>query len=159
MRLEDHVKNAYCESAEGRRTGDTAAELIGIRHYIRGAKNIVVPNRNTVKIMTINEVLGTYGLARATHLECDTSCCDMSRMPTITKALMALDCTSCDLVIARGRLGLPGSGSMLVIVDLKGRILTAGLSPSHVVHKKPVAEAVRDEMVMALERVGFRPQE
>ncbi len=159
MNLDEQVKNAYFESANGIRTGDTASELDGIRSYIRRAGKIIIPNRTAVKIMVINEVLVQYGLVPATHLLCDTTSCDLSRMPAITKALMALDSSSCDLVIARGRLGLPGSGSMLVIMDAKGRILTMGLSPSHIIHGKPVAEAVKDEMVMALERIGFHPQE
>ena len=156
MLLENSVKNAYDESTNGKRSGDTVAELECIREYILAAREIVVPNRNDLKITAINKVLEEFGLAEAKHLRCDTTSCDMSRMPSITKALMGLDISRCDLVIARGRLGIPGSGSMLVIMDSKGRILTAGLSPSHVIHGKPVEEAVRDECTTALERVGFQ---
>ncbi|AGB01915.1 MULTISPECIES: DUF3236 domain-containing protein [Methanoregula] len=156
--MEDLIRGAYHESLAGARKGDTDAELEAIRHYIRGARTIIVPNRNTVKISVINTVLAEFGLPRAVHLHCDTNCCDISRMPALTKALMALDISGCDLVIARGRLGMPGSGSMLVILDNRGRILTAGLSPSHSIHKKPVELAVHDEMVMALERIGLTSQ-
>lgn len=68
---------------------------------------------------------------------------------------MALDIVDCDLVIARGRLGVPGSGSMLVIMDSKGRILSAALSPPHIIHKKSVEKAVKDEMTTALKRIGL----
>ena len=155
MELDIVVKKGYGESLAGTRAGDRDEELDVIRQYIRTAASIIVPNRNDVKVTTINTVLREYGLGCATHLHCQTHCCDLTRMPAVTKALMALDITSCDLVIARGRLGVPGSGSMLVFLDAKGRLLTAGISPSHVVHRKPVADAVRDEMVMALERIGF----
>jgi hypothetical protein len=155
MNIEESIKNAYRESANNTRTGDTTAELDAIRTVIRNSKSIVVPNRNGVKITVINEVLKEFGLTQATHLQCDTYSSDLSRMPAVTKATMALDVSESDLVIARGRLGVPGSGSMLVVMDAKGRILTAGFSPSHVIHGKPVADAVRDEMRMALERIGF----
>jgi len=158
MSLEKTTKNAYHESVTGIRKGDTPTELEEIRQYICTSKKIVVPNRTGEKITAINRVLCEFGLARAKHLHIDTDSCDVSRMPALTKARMALDVTDCDLVIARGRLGIPGSGSMLVIMDAKGRILSAALSPSHVVHGKPVTESVRNEMRTALERIGMEPQ-
>lgn len=157
MSFETCIQNAYRESLAGIRRGDTVGELDAIRHYIMSAREIVVPNRNDVKILVINEVLAEFGMVRAKHLNCETDCCDLSRMPVITKALMALDISGADLVIARGRLGMPGSGSMLVIMDSRGRILSAAVSPSHVVHGKPVADAVRDEMKATLERIGISP--
>ena len=63
--------------------------------------------------------------------------------------------SECDLIIARGRLGIPGSGSLLIFIDNKGRILTAGMSPSHVIHQKSLEEAVYEEAVEALEKIGF----
>lgn len=155
VEMDESIRNGYRESLAGIRKGDTAKELALVCQYIRSARKIIVPNQNDVKVAAINEVLEEYGLCRAIHLHCETRCCDLTRMPAVTKALMALDTTSCNLVIARGRLGVPGSGSMLVFLDAKGRILTAGLSPSHVIHKKTVSESVRDEMVMALERIGL----
>ncbi|WP_319578793.1 DUF3236 domain-containing protein [uncultured Methanospirillum sp.] len=155
MELEQIVENAYYESVTGVRTGDTKNECREIRRYIRDAEEIVIPNHNEEKVVAINEVLEEFGLSQAKHLQIHTDACDLSRMPAMTKAIMALDICSCDLVIARGRLGIPGSGSILVILDKKGRILTASLSPPHIVHGKPVSEAVRDEMTAALERIGF----
>lgn len=159
MSLDSPTKNAYHESLQGRRRGDRPEELAAIRQYIRAAKKIVVPNRNGGKLTVINEVLREFGLAQAHLLPVETSCSDLSRMPALTKALMALDTTDCDLVIARGRLGIPGSGSMLVILDVKGRVLSAALSPSHVVHGGPLPDTVKSEMKAALERIGFRPGE
>jgi len=155
MELEQIVENAYYESVTGVRTGDTKIECREIRRYIRDSKEIVIPNHNETKVTAINQVLEEFGLTKARHLQIHTDACDLSRMPAMTKAVMALDICSCDLVIARGRLGIPGSGSMLIILDQKGRILSASLSPPHIIHGKPVTEAVSDEMTEALERIGF----
>ena len=155
MNLDQVIENAYFESVIGVRKGDSYSETEEIRRYIRNAREIVIPNHNDEKVTVINEVLEAFGLTQAKHLEVHTNSCDISRMPAVTKALMALDISSCDLVIARGRLGIPGSGSMLILVDNKGRILSAALSPSHIIHGKTVTDAVRDEMQSALERIGF----
>ena len=50
---------------------------------------------------------------------------------------------------------MPGSGSLLVIMDNKGRVLSAATSPSHVLHGKKVEDAVKDEITQALLRIGF----
>lgn len=155
MSMEEKIRIAYHQSATGTRKGDTLGEVEEIKRYIQKSADIVIPNWNDEKILVINEVLSEFGLAKAKHLEFHTNCSDLSRMPAITKALMALDITGCDLVIARGRLGVPGSGSMLVIMDNKGRILTASLSPAHLLHNKEVGEAVRDEITRALEKTGL----
>ena len=155
MNFEETVGNAYQESVDDVRFGDTEDELIALRNHIRSCKKIVVPNKNTVKTSAINEVLTRFNLPSANHLCIHTNSADLSRTPAITKALMALDITDCDLVIARGRLGVPGSGSLLVIMDKKGRILTAATSPSHILHGKDVSEAVKDEITEALVRIGF----
>ncbi|BDZ68052.1 DUF3236 domain-containing protein [Methanobacterium ferruginis] len=155
MNIEKTIKNAYQESVRDERFGDTEDELIALRNHIRSCKRIVVPNKNTVKTSAINEVLTEFNLPSADHLCIHTNSADLSRTPAITKALLALDICDCDLVIARGRLGVPGSGSLLVIMDKKGRILSAATSPSHIVHGKEVEEAVKDEITQALLRIGF----
>ncbi|HJK77689.1 MAG TPA: DUF3236 domain-containing protein [Methanocorpusculum sp.] len=159
LSLEQIIASGYRESGEGTRTGDTPRELAAIRTYIRHAGRIVVPNHNTDKITAINAVLAEFGLRSAEHLCIPTTAPDQTRMPAVSKALLALDITGADLVIARGRLGIPGSGSLLVIMDARGRILSAALSPPHIVHEKSVPDAVRSELKDALERIGFgRPQ-
>lgn len=155
MTMEKLIKKAYVESAEGRRQGDKIKEVKEIQKYILNAKNIVVPNKTKEKVKAINEVLEKFGIQKAKHLKFYTDACDLNRTPAISKALMALDIVDCDLVIARGRLGVPGSGSMLVIMDSKGRILSAALSPPHIIHKKSVEKAVKDEMITALKRIGL----
>ena len=150
--LDEIIFKAY---TSGDRKGDSAEEVEAVREYTRSAEKIVVPTKNDEKIKAINEVLESFGLSKARKLEIDTGFADYTRLPALTKALIALDVCECDLVIARGRLGVPGSGAMLVIVDSKGRLLTASLSPPHVLHGKSIEEAVRDELEQALRRIGF----
>ena len=156
MKLEKIIKNACEESISESRTGDTEDEIKFIQNYLKSAQKIIVPSRNTVKLNIINRVLKEFGLQEAEQLHINTSAADLNRLPALSKAIMALDQCECDLIISRGRLGVPGSGSMLVIIDKKGRILTAATSPSHVVHKKEVKDAVSGEIVHALERIGLK---
>ncbi|MDI9623558.1 MAG: DUF3236 domain-containing protein [Methanothermobacter sp.] len=153
--LEEHIKKAYNESAERKRTGDKEIEVEKIKEYILSAKNITIPNWDQKKLKSINKVLKEFGLPKAKGLKIHTNAADLTRMPTITKALMAVDTTDSDLVIARGRLGAPGSGSMLVIMDRKGRILSAAISPPHIIHGKSLEEAVEEELKTALQRLGL----
>ena len=153
--LEDLIKESYNESSKGKRKGDKKIEVEKIREYILSAKNIIIPNRDGKKIETINKVLAEFNLPKARGVKIHTNAADLTRMPTITKALMAVDTTDCDLAIARGRLGVPGSGSMLIIMDRKGRILSAAISPPHVIHGKSLEKAVEEELKTALKRIGL----
>ena len=156
MAFEKMIQNAFEESRNDCRFGDTLDEIAEIQEYIRNAEKIYVPNKNGIKVEVLNEVLKSYGLPEAEMLQIDTNTADTSRIPALAKAYMALDQSDADLIIARGRLGIPGSGSLLVFIDNKGRILTAGTSPSHVIHKKSIEEAVYEEACEALEKIGFK---
>ncbi len=155
MNFEDIIGDAYEESLEGRRFGDKKEELRAIQDYIKSAKNIVTPTENEGKINAINEVLESFGLPNAKRVEIKTNAADLTRLPSLSKAFMALDLCKCDLIIARGRLGVPGSGSLLVLMDKKGRVLSAATSPPHIIHKRRLKDAVKEEMTYALERIGL----
>ena len=156
MAFEKMIRNAFEESRDNCRFGDTLEEISEIQDYIRNAEKIYVPNKNGIKVEVLNEVLSEYGLPEAEILQIDTNTADTSRIPALAKAYMALDQSDADLIIARGRLGIPGSGSLLIFIDGKGRILTAGTSPSHVIHGKTIEEAVYSEACEALEKIGFK---
>ncbi|AGN15933.1 MULTISPECIES: DUF3236 domain-containing protein [Methanobrevibacter] len=156
MSFEKMIKNAFEESENNCRFGDKIEEVHEIQTYIKNAKKIYVPNKNGIKVKVLNKVLKEYGLNEAHILKINTNFADTSRIPALSKAYIALDQCDCDLIISRGRLGVPGSGSLLVFIDNKGRILTAGSSPSHAVTSKPLEEAVYMEAVEALEKVGFK---
>ena len=156
MTFEKMIRNAFEESRNDCRFGDTLEEITEIQEYIRNAQKICIPNKNGIKVEVLNNVLKSYGLNEAEMLQIDTNTADTSRIPALAKAYMALDQSDADLIIARGRLGIPGSGSLLIFIDNKGRILTAGTSPSHAIHKKPIEEAVYEEACEALEKIGFK---
>jgi hypothetical protein len=159
MAFEKMIKNAFEESRNNCRFGDTLEEITEIQEYIKNAKKIYVPNKNGIKVDILNKVLSEYGLPKAKILQINTNTADTSRIPALAKAYMALDQSDADLIIARGRLGIPGSGSLLIFIDNKGRILTCGTSPSHLIHQKSLEQAVYDESCEALEKIGFKKQE
>lgn len=156
MAFEKMIRNAFEESRNNCRFGDTLEEIAEIQDYIKNAENICIPNKNGIKVEVLNKVLNEYGLPEAGILQINTNTADTSRIPALAKAYMALDQSDADLIIARGRLGIPGSGSLLIFIDNKGRILTAGTSPSHLIHKKTIEEAVYSEACEALEKIGFK---
>ncbi len=159
MAFEKMIKNAFEESRNNCRFGDTLEEVNEIQKYIKNAEKIYIPNKNGIKVEVLNEVLSEYGLPQAKILQIDTNTADTSRIPALAKAYIALDQSDADLIIARGRLGIPGSGSLLIFIDNKGRILTCGTSPSHAVHKKSIEEAVYSEACEALEKIGFKKKQ
>ena len=154
MAFEEMIKKASAQSFDGVRKGDTIEEIKEIQEYIRNSK-IIIPNKNGIKVEVMNSVLSKFGIPPAECLYVNTDFADYSRMPAIAKARIAVDQSDADLVIARGRLGIPGSGSLLVFMDNKSRILTAGSSPSHVIHKQSLEEAVYNETIQALKKIGF----
>ena len=156
MAFERMIRNAFEESRNNCRFGDTLEEIAEIQDYIRNAQKICIPNKNGIKVKVLNGVLKEYGLPEAEILQINTNTADTSRIPALAKAYMALDQSDADLIIARGRLGIPGSGSLLVFIDNKGRILTAGTSPSHIIHEKSIETAVYEEACEALEKIGFK---
>ena len=158
MAFEKMIQNAFEESLNDSRFGDTLEEIQEIQNYIKNAKKVYIPNKNGIKVEVLNKVLEEYNLPQAEILQLNTNTADTSRIPALAKAYIALDQSDADLIIARGRLGIPGSGSLLIFIDNKGRILTCGTSASHVIHKKTIEEAVYNEACEALEKIGFNKE-
>lgn len=156
MEFSEIIRMAAEESIGGIRRGDKESEVKAIQDYIKNAELIIVPNKNGLKLDSINQALNEFGLNSAICKNINTNFADCSRLPAINKCLMAVDQFEANLFIARGRLGLPGSGSLLIFMDSKGRILTAGSSPSHVIHKNSLGSSVYNETVQALERIGLK---
>lgn len=155
MAFEKMIKKAFEESRNNCRFGDTLEEIGEIQDYIKNAEKIYIPNKNGIKVEVLNQVLNEYGLQNAQILHINTNTADTSRIPALAKAYMALDQSDADLIISRGRLGIPGSNSLLIFIDNKGRILTCATSPSHLIHGKTLEEAVYSEACEALEKIGF----
>ena len=159
MAFENMIKNAFEESRNNTRFGDTLEEINELQDYIKNARKIYIPNKNGIKVEVLNKVLKEYGLNEAKILQINTNTADTSRIPALAKAYMALDQSDAELIIARGRLGIPGSGSLLIFIDNKGRILTCGTSPSHLIHQKSLEDAVYSEACEALEKIGFKKED
>ncbi|AAB98479.1 conserved hypothetical protein [Methanocaldococcus jannaschii DSM 2661] len=153
--MEEIIKKAFIESINNIRRGDKEEELKKIQEKIVNAKKIVVATNNQKKFKVIRDIMLRVCNAEIKMLDIDTRFADLTRMPALTKGLIALDIEKADLYIARGRLGAPGSGSMLVILDEKGRVLTASLSPSSVIHKEDIEERIKKELIEALSRIGI----
>ncbi|ACV24542.1 DUF3236 domain-containing protein [Methanocaldococcus fervens] len=153
--MEEIIKNAFIESINNTRRGDKREEVKKIQEKIINAKKIVVATNNQKKFKVIRDIMLRICNAEIKMLNIDTRFADLTRMPALNKGLMAVDTEKADLYIARGRLGVPGSGSMLIILDEKGRVLTAALSPSSVIHKEDIEERIKKELIEALKRIGI----
>ena len=159
--LVSSVKNAYLESVGGNRRGDKEEELEVIKKIILSAKNIVVATNNPKKFKVVKDILSEILDKEknknivVSKIDIPTEVSDLTRMPALNKGLIAVDTSNADIVIARGRFGVPGSGSMLLIMDNKGRILTGSLSPSSIIHKESIENTVKNELIDALKRIGI----
>ncbi len=152
--MEDIIKNAYLESLFKKRKGDKIEEVERIKNTILNAKKIVVSTNNQKKFNVIKSIMEKICKADIKMIDINTELADLTRMPAVYKGLIAVDTEDADIYISRGRLGVPGSGAMLVILDKKGRILSASLSVSSALDKRNIEEKVREELITALRRVG-----
>ncbi|WP_421077141.1 FeGP cofactor biosynthesis guanylyltransferase HcgB family protein [Methanothermococcus sp. Ax23] len=161
MKIEESIKCAYVESYNGTRKGDKKEEVELIKQTILNAKNIVVATNNPKKFKVVRDILleildkEKNKNIVVSKIDMPTEVSDLTRMPALNKGLIAVDTSNADIVIARGRFGVPGSGSMLLIMDNKGRILTGSLSPSSIIHKESIEDTVKNELIDALKRIGI----
>lgn len=155
MNIENTIKSAYEESLNNARFGDKIEEIDTIQSTIKSAKNVTVATSNEKKFKVVSDIISRITDANISMLEIPTNSADLTRMPALNKGLIAVDSSDADLIITRGRLGIPGSGSLLIIMDKKGRILTGSVSPSSIIHKNPIDKTVELELIVALERIGI----
>nr|5D5P_A Chain A, HcgB [Methanococcus maripaludis S2]5D5P_B Chain B, HcgB [Methanococcus maripaludis S2]5D5P_C Chain C, HcgB [Methanococcus maripaludis S2]5D5P_D Chain D, HcgB [Methanococcus maripaludis S2] len=155
MNIENTIKSAYEESLNNARFGDKIEEIDAIQSTIKSAKNVTVATSNEKKFKVVSDIISRITDANISMLEIPTNSADLTRMPALNKGLIAVDSSDADLIITRGRLGIPGSGSLLLIMDKKGRILTGSVSPSSIIHKNPIDKTVELELITALERIGI----
>ena len=161
MKIEESIRRAYIESYNGTRKGDKKEEVELIKQTILNAKNIVVATNNPKKFKVVKDILleildkEKNKNIVVSKIDIPTEVSDLTRMPALNKGLIAVDTSNADIIIARGRFGVPGSGSMLLIMDNKGRILTGSLSPSSIIHKKSIEDTVKSELIDALKRIGI----
>lgn len=156
MNIEETIKTAYGESLNSARFGDKFEEIDAIQSIIKSAKSVVVATRNEKKFKVVFNIISKITDANISMIEIPTNSADLTRMPAVSKGLIAVDSSDADIIISRGRLGIPGSGSFLLIMDKKGRILTGSISPSSIIHKNPIDKTVELELINALERIGIK---
>ncbi len=160
--MEEIIKKAYNESLNKNRFGDKLEEIKSIQNKILYAKKIIISTNNNEKFKIIHKILISLytvynkNIPLIEKLDISTYAVDLTRFPAINKGLIGVDTTDGDIIISRGRLGVPGSGSMLVILDNKGRCLSASLSPSSLIHKNNIEKTVEKELINALNRVGLK---
>ncbi|AXI25226.1 hypothetical protein CFE53_03295 [Methanofervidicoccus sp. A16] len=158
-KLETYIRKAYLESSRGERKGDKWEEVETIKNYILNSKKVAIATNNINKFRIIKDTLieKVYKDRDVDIFKVDipTEVADLTRLPALSKGLIAVDTTDAHLVIARGRLGVPGSGSILLIMDGKGRILSGSISPPSVIHKRSIEDTVREELLEALRRIGI----
>ncbi|MBP2172156.1 FeGP cofactor biosynthesis guanylyltransferase HcgB family protein [Methanococcus voltae] len=166
------VKNSYVQSLENCRNGDRIEEIEAIQNLIKNSKKIVVATSNGKKFKVVKNIILKVLDTHTNHntisncknnqnniiiemLDICTNSADLTRMPALTKGMIAVDTTNADLIIARGRLGVAGSGSLLLVMDGKGRILTGAMSPSSIIHNESIEHKIEFELLKALEKIGI----
>ncbi|WP_088334983.1 FeGP cofactor biosynthesis guanylyltransferase HcgB family protein [Methanopyrus sp. KOL6] len=154
--LRETLLKAWRESWKGTRRGDKKREVERLREYLTSADRLAVVTGNENKLRAVNRVLRRFGLSEAEMVRVPTEMADATLCPAIFKAIMGVQASNADVVIARGRLGVPGSGAMTVFMDARCRLLTAALSPPHVIHEMSVEEAMEREVEEALRRLGMK---
>ena len=65
MAFEKMIRNAFEQSRDDRRFGDTLEEIREIQDYIKNAERICIPNKNGIKVEVLNRVLSEYELPQA----------------------------------------------------------------------------------------------
>ncbi|MCS3900543.1 DUF3236 domain-containing protein [Methanococcus voltae] len=159
------IKNSYIHSLENCRNGDQIEEIEAIQNVIKNSKKIVVATSNGKKFKVVKNIIlkvldnhcndNNQNNVNIEMLDICTNSADLTRMPALTKGLIAVDITDADLIIARGRLGIAGSGSLLLLMDGKGRILTGAMSPSSIIHKESIEHKMEFELLQALKKIGI----
>ncbi|WP_457619695.1 DUF3236 domain-containing protein [Methanopyrus sp.] len=154
--LRKTLLKAWRESWGGIRRGDKEREVEELREYLVSTDRLAVVTGNEDKLRAVNRALRRFGLSEAEMVRVPTEMADATPCPAIFKAIMGVQASDADVVIARGRLGVPGSGAMTVFVDARCRLLTAALSPPHVLHEMSAKEAMEREVEEALRRLGMK---
>ncbi|OMH39957.1 FeGP cofactor biosynthesis guanylyltransferase HcgB family protein [Desulfurobacterium indicum] len=149
-------KMAFQESLNGVRKGDKPEETAAIKKSILKGKFGVVTN-NFKKFSVFRNILAMFGIKNVSQIDVNTNCFDFEQIPSLAKALSGRYFKSCDFYIARGRLGLPGSGAFTVIVDVYGNVVSGVSSPSHHLHKFSLETALFFDIFRLLRRLGISP--
>jgi len=149
-------REAYLQSLSGKRKGDRPQEVEYLKQRLKSSKWGVVTD-NPLKFRLFKNTLSLFGIDRVVQLEIPTDPFDLLQIPVLGKALAGRNVSDCDLFLARGRLGLPGSGALTVLVSSCGDVVSAVTSPPHVVHGLSLETALFLDTFRLLSRLGLKP--
>jgi len=156
---ESIFEKAYLISLKGNRKGDLPSETTLLVEKIKKS-TIGVVTSNPRKFEIFKRTLSMFGLNKVVPVEIPTDCFDLTDIPALSKALAGRKfrySTGAELFVARGRLGLPGSGALTVLVSTEGEILSAVTSPPHHLGNYPLETALFVDTFNLLLRLGLKP--
>ena len=151
--LENLHQRALLESIEGSRKGDRIEETESIQRFLRSG-NIGIVTSNNAKFNIAKNALSLFGL-ESIQVKVPTNCFDLTPMPALFKALSGRNFSDANVFLARGRLGIAGSGSLTVMVDREGRLLSAVTSPPHHITGFSIELATFLDIFKILRRLGL----
>ena len=153
---ESILKRAYLESLSGERKGDRVEEVKLLSQMVLNSRWGVVTD-NIRKFTVIKNTLSLFGIENVEQIVLPTSTFDLLQIPALFKALAGKRISSCDIFLARGRVGLPGSGALTVAVNREGDIISAVTSPPHFLHSLSLEAALFLDTFRLLQRMGIKP--
>ncbi|WP_297445627.1 FeGP cofactor biosynthesis guanylyltransferase HcgB family protein [Desulfurobacterium sp.] len=149
-------KKAFEESLNGIRKGDKPEETEALKKLLLDGKFGVVTD-NHKKFSIFKNTLGMFGVKNVIQICVPTDIFDLEQMPSLSKALSGRYFGECDFYIARGRLGLPGSGALTILIDVYGNVISAVTSPPHHIHGLSLETALFFDVFRLLKRLGMVP--
>ncbi len=153
---ESILRRAYLESLSGERKGDRAEEVELLSQVAFNSRWGIVTD-NARKFTIIRNTLSLFGIENVEQIVLPTSTFDLLQIPALFKALAGKRVSSCDVFLARGRVGLPGSGALTVAVNREGDIISAVTSPPHPLHGLSLEAALFLDTFRLLQRMGIKP--
>jgi|GEM_PF-240921 hypothetical protein len=155
LRNHNTFVKGYLASLRGKRKGDKPVETEIIRDKIvRSSIGIVTANEK--KYMIISSILRTFGIRKVVPVKLSTDSFDLTDIPALMKAIAGSKISECEFFLARGRLGIPGTGALTVLIHRDGSIVSAVTSPPSHIHRLSLEEAVVFDVVSLFRRIGLK---
>ncbi len=152
-------ERAFEQSLENKRRGDLPEETAYLAKLVKNSR-IALISGNAEKVEIFKNTLRLFGIEKTAEVILkNSSQFDLCDTPAIAKAIAGKNLyQKADLYLARGRLGLPGSGALTVLINKSGQILSAVTSPPHHLGNYPLETAVFVDTFNLLLRLGLKPK-
>jgi hypothetical protein len=149
-----NFKNAYLESLTGNRKGDKPEETEKIVELLKKG-TLGIATNNYKKFLIAKKVAQSFGIKNVQQITIPTNCFDLTPIPALSKATAGSFISDCDFLLARGRLGAPGSGALTVLIHKSGAIVSAVTSPPSHIHKLPLEQSLIADLTTLFRRLGM----